>query len=59
MQNIENERMNNLPSVKGLYDSKKILNESISNDTLVNGMIIDQNNSDNEKSNPDMKCFTI
>jgi hypothetical protein len=63
MQNIENERMNNLPSVKASNNSKKHINEmnrSISDETLVNAMmLIDNNTSDNEKfdikGNLDMK----
>ena len=59
MQSIENERMNSLPSVKALYgNSKKNLNESNSNDTLLNGMMmIDTNTSDNEKCTLDMKSI--
>jgi|LakMenEpi03Aug12_release.lakeMendotaPanAssembly.Ray.scaffolds.fasta_scaffold1070612_1 hypothetical protein len=61
MQTIENDRMNNLPSVKALYgNSKKQFNESNSNDTIINGMMmIDTNTSDNEKSNLDMKSINI
>ena len=61
MQTIENERMNNLPSVKALYgNSKKQFNESNSNDTIINGMMmIDTNTSDNEKSNLDLKSINI